>query len=765
MKKKVLKALVATASLFAIAFSATACTGGGGGEEEPEHEHNYEWVSDGAAGHHQECKEDGDKKPIEAHVFGDDDVCDKCDYKKPTTPPEEDEGLKHTKYIDINGSKWSTKDGVIAYTIVTTANGRANAFTLEISVNKVEDVATISAYKIVVDGSTSGYGDNMSAAAKNLVGKKLADIEAYLAEEAESKKGEDLHTNATLSNTLCFEAAAFALANYDECTKKDKTTYADFVNENASSWSTSKGVVNYNIVTAKNGHANPFTITVSVKLTDNVPTISAYKIVENGSTSNKSGTYYGDSMSSELNNLVGKTLDDINEILAQVKGTEGNTLYTGATQSNTLCFNAAGYALYKYSACLNADKMAYVKLINMETTTWVNGENGAITYNIITTKNGPANPFTFAITVNEVEKVPTISSYSIVENGSTTSKSGTNYGDLMSEQAKTLEGKTLADIVGYLADTKTAENGSVLNTGATRSNTNCYEAAAFALSNYKTCAKEDKLAYSDYINVKATAWTKGEGSVNFNIVTKKNSHANPFTIQLIVEEVDGVAKLSAYGIVVNGSTTRTSNGNVTDYADLMSNTLKNMAGKSLADVLSILADTKTKDEGSELHTGATQSNTLCFQAAVFALANYDYCAKADKAGYPEFIDFASSDWSVSDGEVSYTIVTKANRPANAFTFTIKVKEVEGKVQITAYEITTNGSTSRGDTNYSDLMSEQAKNLVGKTLADIEGYLADAKTKDDGSVLNTGATRSNELCYYAAAFALSNYYAFSATAAE
>ncbi|MDE6075460.1 MAG: hypothetical protein K2G26_03390, partial [Clostridia bacterium] len=87
-----------------------------------------------------------------------------------------------------------------------------------------------------------------------------------------------------------------------------------------------------------------------------------------------------------------------------------------------------------------------------------------------------------------------------------------------------------------------------------------------------------------------------------------------------------------------------------------------------------------------------------------------------------------------------------------FTFTIKV---DGTKTITEYSYV-DGSTE----GYGNQMAQAAKDLTGKSLADVQGYLNNA-----GGVLNTGATRSNELCYNAAAFALANYDAIINAAKE
>ncbi|MDE6691212.1 MAG: hypothetical protein K2K04_04495, partial [Clostridia bacterium] len=114
--------------------------------------------------------------------------------------------------------------------------------------------------------------------------------------------------------------------------------------------------------------------------------------------------------------------------------------------------------------------------------------------------------------------------------------------------------------------------------------------------------------------------------------------------------------------------------------------------------------------------------------------------------------------AVNGTTVEYSIVTKGEIQGK-FNITIHVAPVDGVNKITEYAVTKNGSSPifpGNDTDYATLMSPQALDLNGKTLTDIQGYLADETSKDDGGVLHTGATISNKHCYYAAAFALANY---------
>lgn len=159
-----------------------------------------------------------------------------------------------------------------------------------------------------------------------------------------------------------------------------------------------------------------------------------------------------------------------------------------------------------------------------------------------------------------------------------------------------------------------------------------------------------------------------------------------------------------------------------------------------------------------IKTGATFSLGAVANAMNGAVeyVNAKYCGNVSK-----FADFAYSKYidetttvTVADGVATYTITTKTVSPTHSFRITIKVDATK---KITAYTITENGSTTP---EWEAKMSAEAKNLVGKSLADIVA-LVDPFTTDDGSYdssaeLKTNATKSNFLCYTSGAFATANY---------
>lgn len=158
-------------------------------------------------------------------------------------------------------------------------------------------------------------------------------------------------------------------------------------------------------------------------------------------------------------------------------------------------------------------------------------------------------------------------------------------------------------------------------------------------------------------------------------------------------------------------------------------------------------------ENSEqyIYTGASHTLSAvcnCVNASIDFISGKEdpYAAYS----YRELINIDSSAWTVDGTTVTYTIVTTANGKPGPFT--IQIKTDGTKIADDGFTITVNGSTAQ---KYIDKMSAEAKNLAGKTLDEIKGYLADTTS---GGALVTGATKSNELCLHAAAFALANYQA-------
>ena len=198
-----------------------------------------------------------------------------------------------------------------------------------------------------------------------------------------------------------------------------------------------------------------------------------------------------------------------------------------------------------------------------------------------------------------------------------------------------------------------------------------------------------------------------------------------------------------------------------------SNVNQSYISKVTGGALQTLVDKQNNDGFTSFNTDGISTGASYSMGAISNAANGALSYVKDKYlgiqskfkgyQYADHID-EGTDISVSGTEVTYTIITNG-LTKNAFNIEIKVDKVNGVITTTGYNIVKNGSSPifpGNDTDYATKMSETAKNLNGKTLADIQTYLADERTKEDGGVLHTGATNSNTLCYECAAFALSNY---------
>ena len=233
---------------------------------------------------------------------------------------------------------------------------------------------------------------------------------------------------------------------------------------------------------------------------------------------------------------------------------------------------------------------------------------------------------------------------------------------------------------------------------------------------------------SEYIDVDATTYEVEGTSVKYNIVTLANAPAQPFTVTMTVGEDK---KVSDFAIEVNGSSPAS-------FADKMADMAELINGKGVDELKALLEDTA-------IATGATRSNELCVYAAIFATANYDYALEhepgEDQPEYnwqavgsgwkePEYIDAAQSQYAVDGKNVAYKIVTLANAPAQPFTVTMTVGEDKPE-------------------SFADKMAAMAELINGKGVDELKALLED-------KAIATGATRSNELCVYAAIFAAANY---------
>lgn len=133
------------------------------------------------------------------------------------------EGLTVPSTVSKNTKRtyWSVENGVITYRVRVNKGSEydgPSSSDFDITVAKVDGVVKITACTTNVEEMTSeGWRDKISAAAKNLTGATLAEIESYLADTT----GEYLQTGATGTNDVCYKAALFALKNYDAIIAKE----------------------------------------------------------------------------------------------------------------------------------------------------------------------------------------------------------------------------------------------------------------------------------------------------------------------------------------------------------------------------------------------------------------------------------------------------------------------------------------------------------------------------------------------------------------
>ena len=161
-------------------------------------------------------------------------------------------------------------------------------------------------------------------------------------------------------------------------------------------------------------------------------------------------------------------------------------------------------------------------------------------------------------------------------------------------------------------------------------------------------------------------------------------------------------------------------------------------------------------DGAPVITGATQGSGRLLLAIQNALDHLNYADSPEVEEEPdepdepsegwtesEYIDVDATTYEVEGTSVKYNIVTLANAPAQPFTVTMTVGE-DKKVGDFAIEV--NGSSPA---SFADKMADMAELINGKGVDELKALLED-------TAIATGATRSNELCVYAAIFATANY---------
>lgn len=184
--------------------------------------------------------------------------------------------------------------------------------------------------------------------------------------------------------------------------------------------------------------------------------------------------------------------------------------------------------------------------------------------------------------------------------------------------------KFMAGFYGdYTAEQYFNPNEGFIKTGATRSATAICNAVNAALDyvnalfgNVTVDIYED-CSYIENIDTRNTSHEATEEQVTFHIKTKGYGNAAEFSIDVTVDK-NGV--ITAYAITTDGSTA--------GYGKNIHPAIKDgtmFVGKNLEGVLAILGGGVDLDypSGSDINTGATQSNYLCINAAAFAAANYE----------------------------------------------------------------------------------------------------------------------------------------------
>lgn len=529
------------------------------------------------------------------------------------------------------------------------------------------------------------------------------------------------------------------------------------------------------------------------------PNISEYEIEVNGSTGN-----YGDSMAEEIKDgslFVHKTESDVLALLnADGDFTTGNLdgeLATGATYSTFLCSYAALFAAANYENALSGTggQLVRTKYIDTDNTSYTTSGD-SVTFNIVTTEYSRAGAFTINVTVGEGG---VIIAYEIVENGSTPP----SFADRMPENVKDgslFKGKDESGMLEVFSENGMTPDGvdDTLSTGATQSNFLCTYGALFALSNYEAilggAAIDETLEYTQYIDLENTEATAGDGEVTYTIVTTDYSRAGAFTINITVRggfttSYTGGTVNSVYYIeddgnyLVNATGTGGFSGgtvtcwvvvNMTDGAVsgvgrvvIDSNSGQSYINKvNRDDVLSEFEGeySEGEDASAWTGTGATMSLTAITGSVNTALSFVrselaSGGASNPLAGYSytDYINAYSTTISAEGSNVNYTVVTTAAAPAQSFTIYITVGA--GGV-ITAYNITTNGSTSDKYINNMPANVKDGTLYVGKNAEAIRALLGGAEgdfgPDDLDDTLQTNATYSTFLCTYAALFASANY---------
>lgn len=331
----------------------------------------------------------------------------------------------------------------------------------------------------------------------------------------------------------------------------------------------------------------------------------------------------------------------------------------------------------------------------------------------------------------------------------------------------------------FVAGTPFNVNVGFVKTGATRSGNAICNAVNGAVDfvnakfgNVKEDIFKGKL-YTDYIDTGLTSaeYDEETGSVTFEVVTTGATYkgasnmAGGFTIEIVV---DGNGVIEKFNILINGSTSSSFSDRMVP--EILDGTL--FVGKDIDGILEILdggIEYPGDNAGSVISTGATQSNHQCIYAAAFAAENYKLLTGLETVevsfegcDYTTYIDTDATtvQYNTKTGAVVFNVVTTDSSAYNgrAKSFTNRIV-VDSTGVITSYEIITNGSSP--DRFAEQMLPEilDGSLFVGK---DIDGILAilgggvEYPGNNAETAIKSGASQSNHLCLYAAAFAAANY---------
>lgn len=331
----------------------------------------------------------------------------------------------------------------------------------------------------------------------------------------------------------------------------------------------------------------------------------------------------------------------------------------------------------------------------------------------------------------------------------------------------------------FVAGTPYNVNVGFLKTGATRSGNaicNAVNGAVDFVNAKFGNVKEDIFKgkpYTEFIDTGLTTaeYDESTGLVVFEVVTTGANYkgstnmAGGFTIGIAVDDT-GVIR--SYNILINGSTSDTFKNRMP--AEILDGSL--FVGKNIDGILDILGggvEYPGDSSDSVIATGASQSNHQCIYAAAFAAENYKLLTATEEVEvsfegceYTDFIDIQATKamYNSKNGNVVFEVVTTdtSSYGGRAKAFTVNIT-VNGTGVIEAFNISKNGSTADRyiERMYPEILDGSL--FVGKDIAgilDILGGGVEYPDADTDTVIKTGATQSNHLCLYAAAFAAENY---------